>query len=195
MRKITEFNKLLLMILLGLALINVSCEKVDEVKEIEEEIVEEEIIENLFIYNGNEYETPEALILNYGEMEDNVTEFEVSFYSSSITYVANDGDPIISGKGDLLQIYLEANMVTDSLPEHKYSFDGDSDYFYDASVEIDVDMDSDEDIGTYLEVTGGELNVTKTGLVYTIEYTFQLDNGKEVTGSYKGEIDHVMDAY
>ncbi|MCK5171418.1 MAG: hypothetical protein KAQ75_16180, partial [Bacteroidales bacterium] len=110
-------------------------------------------------------------------------------------YTANDGDPIISGKGDLLQIYLAANMVTDSLPEHKYSFDGETNYFYDASIELGVDMDSEEDIGTYIEVTGGELSVLKEGLVYTIEYTFQLENGKEVIGSYKGEIDHVMDAY
>lgn len=184
MRMILKLNKKVLVVLMGLSLITISCEKEDE-----NDNNEEQIIENSFTYDGTEYPTPNAIVVNAGETEDGETEFELFFYSSAVGYEIDEGEVYFSsGVGELVSLYLTANMLSENLPEGDYAYVGDGNLLDMAEIEINTDFGSDDDTGIYLEELNGQVKVTKDEKEYHIEYTLLLTNSKTLQGQYKGVI-------
>ena len=182
MRKFLELNKKVLVMLLGLALVTMSCEKDDDENN-------DDVIENSFSYDDTDYPTPNAVMVNAGETEDGGTEFEIFLYSSTVNYEIDEGEVFFSsGTGERVSLYLTANSLSESLPVGDYTYVGDRNLFDMSEIEIDMDFESDEDTGIYLEEISGEVKVTKTGDEYHIEYTLLLTNAKTLKGQYKGTI-------
>ena len=148
---------------------------------------------NHFLYEGKEYPLNEGWLTFYGRG----TGFEafdivLDFYSSGIKTDSNNDN--LSGKGELMGIGFYSSAENE-LSSGTYTFNANSTErnaftFVLGITYIDVDTGvrgGGDDVKKFL-TTEGSVKVNKTGEVYEFDIDFTLDNGKKITGYYKGEM-------
>ncbi|BAV05157.1 hypothetical protein FLA_1164 [Filimonas lacunae] len=94
---------------------------------------------------------------------------------------------------DPSQKYHDVNIyfASSGLVAGTFTFNNDSATFNAAknffAAYVDLDYDVKTDTGTSLEATSGTVTITKTDdTTYSITYELVMDDGKKITGSFKG---------
>lgn len=114
--------------------------------------------------------------------------FENTF---EIKYVGGEPDSLI-GSGDVIFLELLTNSYLE-LPSGKYSFTNSSVGPYVAfhvlpeSLMI-INFDSVEETGQEAMITGGTLEVNKSGDEYELKFNFTTDINSDIEGYYKGKM-------
>jgi hypothetical protein len=146
---------------------------------------------NYVKYDSKMYPIDKGVLENYGQWEeDGAYNLDLTLFSEGITLLESGGE-ISGATGKGHGIYLEMYTSSPSqLDNGTYEYDywseeaGTFDYGwvtinYDAAIK-DAEIDQD--------IEGGTVTVTKTGDTYEITINCTDEDGKSVTGYYKGTL-------
>ncbi len=139
---------------------------------------------NHFKYDGNTYEMTSGVMLNWGQFWGEGYNFDLYLFSEGIQY---NGIWDITGTGH--GIFFEFYSPNENeLAAGTYNFDpeDEGDPFTFASADFVLDFNIETETGTEVEITGGSVKVEKSGSTYTITIDVVAEDGKAVTGYYKG---------
>jgi len=170
--KMKSAKTLLLMAAFVLPLFFAACSKDDDDKK------------NHFKYDGNTYEMTNGVMLKWGQMWGEGYIFDLYLFSEGIQY---NGIWDITGKGH--GIFFELYSPSENeLAAGTYNFDpeDEGDPFTFSWADFVIDFDIDNEIGTEIDIVDGTVKVEKSGSTYTITIDAVAEDGKPVTGYYKG---------
>ncbi len=151
---------------------------------------------NYFKVGDTEYDLSAGILENYGTDDNNSWHYgfntDLTLYSEGLTLQAEDDDWELVGEGH--GIYFELFSTTgNALDTEDYVFtltepcpigtfdDGGCTINYDSEQEENSD---EEDF----DFAGGTVSVSKSGNEYTITIDCTSENGKRITGFYKGTL-------
>lgn len=140
---------------------------------------------NMFNHDNKDYELSNAYLENYGE-DDGVYSMALTLTSSSIKIVEEDGE-IASATGTGEFIGFEFISKTKELAVGEYRFDDDYENpntFAYAAFGFNYNFETEK--GSFLEITDGTVNVLKSGTEYELTFDLVAQDGKKVTGYFKG---------
>ena len=151
----------------------------------------ESTFNNYIKYDGKTYDLDKGLIENWGQWdEDEAYNLDLYLISSGITLIESGDDwDIASGKGHGIYFEMYASSST-QLDNGTYDYDawgweaGTFDYGW-VSINYDVALD-DAEIDQDIE--GGTVTINKSGDTYEITINCTDEDGKSVTGYYKGTL-------
>ena len=143
-----------------------------------------ELKNNYFWYNGNNYQLHKGVLAYYGQNENGTHDFDLWFYSKSITFY--DKNMQFEGSGEL--IYLDLNTTTKTgLSTYSYQWNElrEPETIRAAVCRINYDMKNMD--GAYYTATEAAAEIIKSDESYSIDFSLTLKNGKTVTGNYTGK--------
>jgi hypothetical protein len=141
---------------------------------------------NHFKYDGETYEMTSGVILNWGQWWGEGYNFDLYLFSEGIQY---NGIWDITGTGH--GIFFEFYSPNENeLAAGTYNFDpeDEGDPFTFSWSDFVIDYDIETETGTEVDITGGTVEIEKSGSTYTIEIDAVAEGGKAVTGYYKGTL-------
>jgi hypothetical protein len=165
-----------LIFLLSAVLFTISCENDESTKN------------NSFNYSGNDYETNNAMAVNYGVGNSGACYFKVAISLNELNYNAEDG--WFTGSTQQC-IYFELYSDTkQEIAPGDYSGASNYDAYTIETGEcfLFFDYDFNNGSGNAIEASKASLTVRRDGNDYIFEYQFNFD-GKTVNGYYKGNIE------
>ena len=146
---------------------------------------------NYINYDGKMYELSKGIIENWGQWDaDGAYNLDLTLTSSGITLVEVSGE-IDHAEGKGHGIYLEmftnnASQLANGTYEYDYWSEeaGTFDYGW-VSINYDAALD-DAEIDQDIE--GGTVTINKSGDIYEITFNCTDEDGKSVTGYFKGTL-------
>lgn len=150
---------------------------------------------NSFSYDGKTYKIKAGLIENDGSYgADSSTDFYISLVTTGIKK-DSDGDfePTVN-KFSIVSFDLYSSNSND-VKKGTYTFteEGEEPFDFYGECIFDVKYDN-EDSGQYFEVTSGKVTILKNGNPYELKFDLTLENGKKVSGYYKGMLEYQDDS-
>ncbi|WP_341226473.1 hypothetical protein [uncultured Arcticibacterium sp.] len=141
---------------------------------------------NAFVISDQEFALDAGLIENYGETDEDVYDFDITLYSSSVTVVEEDGEYYeLAGEGNAVYLDFSSSSASDLTPgTYSYSEGYEAGTFAVGVAISNANFASG--IGTDYFVESGSVTVDKDGDTYTITFDVTLDSGEKMTGSYTG---------
>lgn len=159
----------------------------------EDEKVEPVAKKNFLAYDANEYLLASGMLAYYGDPDAKLGtyNFDIMLFSSGITYNATNDE--LSGQGDLIVLELFSSSETQLVPG-TYVFDSTGSYaansfdfgFFAVNFAFLTQTGQIEK-----DITGGNVIVGKSGDQYEVTIDVIADDGKKVTGYYKGSLQYV----
>lgn len=144
---------------------------------------------NQFTYGGANYNLTKGIIENYGQYPgEGVFNFDVILLSSGLTVYESNGEPdSISGIGNAIVIEFYSTDSTDlATGEYNYNVTGAGTTFEYAFAAIDFNTDTEE--GTEVDISGGSIAVSKSGINYELTFSFETIGGNSLSGYYMGPL-------
>jgi hypothetical protein len=147
---------------------------------------------NYFRLDEKNYELAFGILENYGKYYgDTAVNIDLSLFSPEIK-IDEKVVPLDSITGTGAALYFEA-FSTDStgLVSGDYTYDATESGYpwtFDYSVVIH-DYNIETEMGPYLNITSGKINVTRNGDNYKITFNCFTADGKNVTGTFEGKLD------
>lgn len=145
---------------------------------------------SMMTYDGKDYDLSTGVIENYGY--DNSTkayQLDLTLISSGLKLKEVNGEiDGVTGSGEA--IYIEAySSKADGFAVGKYSFGYDEKPNTFDYGEAYFNFNATTSSGTTVEIDGGEMTVSKRdGNSYEISFSFTTEDGKKLTGTYKGDL-------
>lgn len=140
---------------------------------------------NMFNHDNKDYELSNAYLENWG-LNGGKYDINLSLVSSGVKIIEKNGE-IESASGIGHAIIFEIISKTKILAVGEYRFDEDNDVpntFGYSSFGFDYNFDLEK--GASLKITGGSVNVIKSGSEYELTFDLVAQDGKKVTGYFKG---------
>jgi|SRR5690625_151875 len=151
-----------------------------------------------FTYDGKTYNIKSGIVDNEGIYwsDDGSTEYEFSLITSKLSIDPIQGFVPEEEKISVINFNLfSQNASKPKTGEYNLDWWNNVDYTVEeASVVINlsytfqdgdlVDFDYDEDV----EAESGKVNIHKSGNVYELDFDFTMENGKQLTGEFKGKM-------
>lgn len=158
----------------------------------------EESLSNYVTYNGTKYAVDKGILENFGQFEEGgAYNLDLYLVSNGITFLESNNEITgVSGQGHGIYFEMYTSGPT-QLDNGTYNYDywsetastfdyGWVNINYDASTNI-AEIDQD--------IEGGTVVVTKTGDVYEITINCTDEDGKSVTGYFKGTLKLYQSSY
>ncbi len=150
----------------------------------------ESTYENYIMYDGQMYPMDQGVLENFGKWEvDEDYNLDLYLFSNGLKIVEDNGVWIEEiGKGHMIYFEMYASSST-QLVNGTYHYDDSYSYLAPtfAYGEILIDYDADQyTFGIYKYIEGGTISVSKSGDVYEITINCTDEDGKTLTGYYKG---------
>ncbi|TVR43773.1 MAG: hypothetical protein EA394_00825 [Bacteroidia bacterium] len=142
---------------------------------------------NHFTYDGNTYSLAGGIMLNFGQQWDHDT-YNMDLFLHSDGLAFDPSVPRFTGTGDGVAIEF-FSPGEDELVPGTYTFDPDDTaepFTIGTLAEIVLDFDAATEEGTFIEIVGGNVEVSKSGSNYQITLNLVAEDGNEVTGYYSG---------
>lgn len=174
----------ILMMIAIVAIVSFSCQKDDE-----DEEDNENTRNNSFTYQGHEYAISKGCY--YLTSVGSVYDYSLKLASSSISFIYNDtlGYVQQSGTGNYVYIdlYTSNSDITGSFVCDDSGGSEDTPHFEDGIIIMNGNFDNGwpDEIGI---LDGGTLQINKNGNIYEIIFNWTSNDGKPITGYYKGEL-------
>ncbi len=141
---------------------------------------------NHFKYDGNTYEMTSGVILDWGYSWGDGYMFDLYLFSEGIQY---NGIWDITGTGDgIFFEFYSPNENELAAGTYNYDAEDEGDPFTFSWSDFVLDFDIENETGTEIDITGGSVEVKKSGSTYTITIDVVAEDGKPVTGYFKGTI-------
>lgn len=144
---------------------------------------------NSFNFDNTEYKLSNGFIENYGKDGTEGYNLDLTLISSELTIHESNGEvDSLTGTGDVIyfEIYTSdpGKLSVKDYTYNKSSYaDGTFDYGF-----VGMKFNPIKEIGTIHEITGGKVSVKNNGSEYEISFDCTSDNGKKITGYYKGNL-------
>ena len=136
--------------------------------------------------DGNTFDFDKGIVLEYGENDDNGTfNFDIELFSGNISANLEEG---ISGTGNYM--YLELNSDQESALKngtYTFGFDDTDLSLTDSEFYVDYNFGTD-DFTEFYNVTGGTVDLTRSGSNYTVTFDLEVNGSLPLTGSYSGSL-------
>jgi hypothetical protein len=170
---------IVMLLLVGFGLMTNSCKK-----------DKEDTKNNYFTYNNTDFQLTGGYIENYGKFSGTDYNLDLTLISSGITTHTNNGNYIsLTGTGHAIHFEMYTSDST-KLSVRDYNFDdnatelaGTFDY---GAVVMNYNFDTEN--GDFFVFTAGKVTIKNNGSEYEITYECTSEDGKTITGSYKGPI-------
>ncbi len=149
-------------------------------------------MKNSITYNNVQYDVSKGLLEYYGNIQGSGQNIDLILLSPGLTpVITNDQVDSITGIGN--GIYFEIFTANSStLDIRDYSFDathsGSPGTFDDGNAIFNFNTVTGS--GTSLDLTAGKLTVISNGPVYELTFKCTGDDGKSITGYYKGSLQY-----
>jgi len=153
--------------------------------------------DNSFSFEDKHYKIANGFFWNYGSYDDgNLSDIDLLLTSASLAYNNTVGE--FTGTGEAIYIDFNSPSLTE-LAAGDYSYD--KDYFSDEYAtrkpntfvygEVYIGFNVENETGTFYETdenSTGTASIKKSGNIYEISFSFKVENGKNVEGFFKGEL-------
>ena len=136
-------------------------------------------------YDGTSINLTQGAIINYGEIEEGVYNFDIDLLSDDFDIDFENQE--VNGGGE--NVYFEMwTSQSSGLKEGTYKMtNGEADFGISvADFSMNYNFDTDE--GTIYEANDAELTLSKSGNTYSLDFTLSFSNGKTLTGKYEGSL-------
>jgi hypothetical protein len=145
-------------------------------------------VANEFTVDGNDH----ALASGYADfsiiqtVDDKTYNFwNIALVSSGITYESGSSAFVGSGDAVRFDVYSTAEGV---LPEGTYTAGGTDNGIEDAMIFVGVNLETGTGTIYNNEISDGEVVVSKSGDDHVIDFTFTLEDDRQIKGSFKGKL-------
>ena len=140
---------------------------------------------NHFTYAGKDYALTNGLLEYYGAGNGSGYNFDVTLYSSGISY--SETDQTLTGTGHILYIEMYSSQ-TGYLESGSYTFDSGSNgnsgtYTYGA---IGMDVNMQAETGTIKEFTSVNVKIVKSGTTYEVSFAGKDTENTAIDAYFKG---------
>lgn len=168
--------------LLMIVLVIASCKKDND---------DDKVSVNSFNYDGQEFELTQGILENYGTWSgDEAFNLDLTLLSSGFTIVDDQGYAEASGTGHGIYFEMYSSKSNELVPG-EYVFDEDS---YEAGTfefgDFVMNYSIEDETGEMVDITGGKVNVSKSGNEYEVSFDCTTETGKNITGSFKGSLQY-----
>ncbi|SDR87417.1 hypothetical protein [Christiangramia echinicola] len=142
-------------------------------------------------YNGTKINLTQGVITSYQAydtwgypLELNI--YNIELFTEGIDFETQNNK--VTGEGSIIHFELITSQ-TDGLEDGTYTFNPDYENFSlrvgKMMYEFNTDTEEAEEIS---DSTNGEIVVSKSGGTYSLSFYLTLDNGKNLTGEYQGDL-------
>jgi len=142
---------------------------------------------NHFTYDGQTFDLDHGFMVDYGQWWGDGHNFDIWLHSDGIEFGDDLMDVTGTGHGMFFEMY---SADDDGLAPGTYVYDdddsGDPYTFYWADIIMDFDTETEE--GVEIDITGGSVEVERSGSTYTLRVDAVGADGKEITGYFNGPL-------
>jgi hypothetical protein len=158
-----------------------SCKKEDDTQEQ---------LKNSFTYEDETYLIANSLFAYY-DNNSSVYAHDLLIYNGFTIHSVNNKLEEVTGTGTGIEIVsIYTNSATELSPgKYVYSNEEFQPYTFNNSG-VAINYNNETHTGTNYILTGGEINISKEGNEYVMNYTFTDQNGNSLSGYYKGTVDY-----
>jgi hypothetical protein len=144
---------------------------------------------NSFKFDNTEYKLSNGFLENYGKTGTEGYNLDLSLISSELTIHESNGQvDSLSGTGDAIyfEIYT-SDPAKLSIKDYTFNASSQADGNFDMAF-VGMKFNPISYTGTIHDITAGKLSVKNNGSEYEISFDCTSDNGKTITGYYKGSL-------
>ncbi|MCB7481560.1 hypothetical protein [Christiangramia sediminis] len=136
-------------------------------------------------YDGRTFNFTQGVVAEFGQGDEGVYNFDIDLLSDDFDIDFENEE--INGRGEVLYFEMWTSQSSE-LKEGTYKLsNGESDFgitFADFSEDYNFNLDE----GSLKEAVEAEVVLSRSGSIYSLDYTLNFADGKTLTGSFEGDL-------
>jgi hypothetical protein len=143
---------------------------------------------NYLEYKGERYSLSKGFLEDYGELGGGVFDVDITLVSSSINIVVIDEEvEELTGTGNLIYIDFRSSIAKAvATGNYSYTASEDAETFVFGIAGVNYNIALEEGVGLF--VTGGTINVVRSGNTYELEFNLLVNVTDTLKGKFKGSL-------